>query len=349
MQLTNSPFSKRKLLVLLALWLVVLGGACVTLYAFQRYSTRLIQRIELLPASRYDKAQLLYRQAERGYAAVLKQAEAANRDSSRTVTLSADDEVLTKTVALYVDALALDPTAPFDKSRMGHYERLAQIYDICGLGYKRFESLACALLCDKKYKLAEAYAGVSAAANAGNPDAWTLLIDVYIGLGGYNYANIAVTQAQKTGVPQHVIQMYNGKIALAKQDYQSAKECFIESLQFEPAQNYTRQLLADTLETMKETTAAASMLEDGIGHGVESSPTLLHRIAATYAIGGDYEKATKYFDMCIAIEPKAASVRWDYAQMLQKMNAPKYKINAQLQTAFALNPDYKLKHLTETE
>ncbi len=331
--------------IIIGIWGFVLICAIVTLCYLNQRSLQLIRHIELFPTSDYMKAQLLYDEADRNFKAIMSKIEKINSQSSKQELLSDNDELVSKTLELYLTALQIDPRAEFDISKQPIYERIAQIYDGCGVGYKRYEYMARALACDGNFKLAEVYAGTAASAYPKNPDNWKLLAEIYIEQKQYTYAGTVISQAQKAGLPQWAVLLLNAKLNYQCGNLQQAKEYLIESLHLDPNQNVTRSQMTDTLEKMEEYRAALTMLEDGIGHGVESSVVLLSRLGALSMRLNEFDKAIKYYTMSIQLNPDNADLHWGLAQALQKTGAPQYKIDDHKQTAIRYNPEYEFKTL----
>ncbi|MDD4280518.1 MAG: tetratricopeptide repeat protein [Candidatus Sumerlaeales bacterium] len=340
-----SSKSGKSYLIVIAIWLVVIACAYVTISYFNRQSLKLIQKIELFPSSDYAKAHLLYDEADIGFKKIMNEADKKNKNSDTKVLLSPDDELVTHTLGLYLKALDIDPVTEYSPQRCIYYERVAQIYEVCGEDYNRYEYMARALLCNENYKLAEMYAGTAAASKVKDRKAWELLANVYIGLKSWTYASVAVRQAQKAGMPDYTMLFYNAKIYFARENYQQAKESLMESLRMNPSQNKSRELMADTLEIMGESTASAHMLEDGIGHGIENSTALLYRMGMLFYKQNDLDKAIKYLSMALALAPDNPDLHWDLARALQHSGAPAHQVLEHQSIAGRINPNYKTKYL----
>lgn len=325
------------------MWLLITAILYVLIVFFNTRSLELIRHIENIRLSPYAKAQLLYQRADSGFAKVMNEVEDLNKGKNQQSLIDQNDPVLTDTLNLYFQAFVIDPSPLYSPEKKTAYERVAQLYEACGLGFKRFEYMAKSLLCDSNYKLAEVYAGTAAGANSKEYEPWELLIEVYLGLNSLNYSEIALAQAQKTGCPAWKIDRYNGRIAMAKQDWTSAKEFFMSSLRQNPSETATRLLMAETLTQLQEVAASVSMLEDGIGFGVEKSAVALNVLADQSATVQDYAKACKYYAQCIALEPNNAALRIRYAESLAQAGEPQYKVNEQMQAAITIDPAQKYK------
>ena len=344
MSASNPKRISRELRNVLVIWVILLALAITALLVLNANSLRLINFIETVKVSRYQRAITLYVEADKHLRALKKKEGALNKSSESHFPIEQGDPDFRAGVVLYSRALALDPRREFDPELAPRYEALGQVFGAGGQETSQTIALARASIASGKLEVADAELSRTLGMDRGNAEALALAAQVHLRQGKVDLAARDADSLEGSKADPALIHEIRGQVAVAANNPDAAIVEFRKSLDANPGKVELRKQLAEVLDSRNRAADALAELEQGEKQGGGEDANFMHRLGEKLLSANRAQDAVRALERGVELERNSSSLWWTLAQAYQK-NGQSGKSNDCMQEAMRLDPTLRNRAL----
>jgi tetratricopeptide (TPR) repeat protein len=336
--------TRRELYITLGVWAVLLLGAISGLLLLRSQAVEIINRIHYVNVSRGSKAAALYAEAEKHARAVMRHYQKLNESSEKKAIVPASDKHLQQSLALYKQAMEIDPQPEFSAERTLAYEMLGQVYEASGNKLGQLLADARALLTVGNKEDALDYIRQAQLANPAAPEPLVLLAQTRLNSNDLAGAKAAIdevytssTITPKARWVKAAVLQNEGRPDLAAAELEKA-------LQAEPHNLDYRLQLAQNQGAAGDKKAAAKTLQAGLADGGWLDPAYLHTYSGYLMELNDLDEAIRVLVQADQLAPYSGDVQFSLAKAYHKAGKTRQAASA-LRRATEVKPELQDKLL----
>jgi len=335
----------KDLRAVLALWAVIFVVGVAAVVILNLTSSRLINHIEYVEASRFARTQVLYAEATKHAERLLKKAQDANSTTETRQRLRITDPDFKDAVDLFAKAFALDPRDPYSPQLRQYYEILGHCYAAVGMDAWAAKMAARACLCEGNFTDATIYAGMVTAQDPTDYEAWMLQADSQMRAGKYEDADATILKMEAAGAPASLVHELRGQLAEKQGNLKKALGEYALAIEKNPTNIDLRKRLQTVLVALGRAEDALDLMREGTAYGGDRDPNYLHRLGMLELQVGKAESAVRYLERAARMEQSSGDIYLTLAQAYQKLGKKARAYDA-LQEAIRRKPELADKVLT---
>lgn len=326
--------SRKQLRTVLLLWAVLVSFTFLAVYILNRNALRILHWLEYVEASRYSKAMVLYREAEKHAVRALSDAPSKLKDSSAAST---EDKNLSTAVSLLERAIRMDPRPDLGSSKEPFFTLLGDLYGAAGNPELQFIAYGRAALARNDLAAAQQYsAEISDTKEVLSPDAIYFGAQVYRRAGQPERARALLANLVEQGSPPAGAFSLYAKILHDGRRFDEALTYYRAAVNASPRQVDFRKDLANFLVARGKRKEALNVYENGLESGWDDG-NYLHLYGELLRIDGQYERAVDILRQAARIEPTSGDIELSLARAYEGLSKRRYAAR-HLQRAITLKP-----------
>lgn len=337
MSASNPQRISRELRKVLVIWAILLAVAIAALLVLNANSLRLINYIETVKVSRYQRTMALYTEAEKHLRALKEKEGALSKSSESHSPISPGDPDFRAAVDFYTRGLALDPRREFDPELAPRYEALGQVFGTAGQQTSQTIAFARASIASGKLEVADSELSRTLAMDRNNAEALALAAQVHLRQGKVDLATRDADSLERATTDAALVHEIRGQVAFAANDGDRTISEFQKSLDANPDKVELWKQLADVLESRSRSADALVALEQGETRGGREDANFMHRLGEKLLSANRAQDAVRALERGVELERNSSSLWWTLAQAYQQ-NGQTRKSNDCMQEAMRLDP-----------
>lgn len=330
---TTESFGKQ-LKTVLVLWAVLVGSTFLVVYLLNRNALRILHWLEYVEASRYSKAMVLYREAEKHAVRALSNLPP---EPKRTAATSTEDENLSTALNLLERAMQMDPRPDFGPSKEPFYTLLGDLYGAAENPELQLTAYGRAALARNDLAGAQQYATeILDQGNLLSPDAMYFQAQVHYRAGQLEKAKALLAKLVKQDSPPAGGLSLYAKILREDHQFDDALAYYRAAIRASPRQVDFRKDLGKFLVGRGKRKEALDVYQEGLKNGWDDG-NYLHLYGELLRMEGQYKRAVDILRQAAKIEPTSGDIELSLARTYEGLNKPRYAAR-HLQRAITLKP-----------